>query len=267
MAGYEVVHVAVAAPNIPEPDIIKKAATIVNKDPYQTRLLLSGGVPKLIAHYHSIQEAESTAQNLRDLGLVAFICKNSELRKLSKIFTAHTMEFLEGETIFRDKGGQTKRIVPSDVFLILKGGMQTPTEEETTETKMKINWGATLLTGGFPIWRSVKEKISGVAVQVESLARLYNWESAEPIVQMSQHGLAYSFLGAQIAPSSLANFNTVVAKLRELFPQAGFDDRLIKPSKSNMSSTRTPDDLELNCKLLYLYYKAKSGLRHFEPTV
>ena len=262
MAGYEVVHVAVAAPNIPEPDIIKKAATIVNKDPYQTRLSLSGGIPKLIAHYHSMQEAESTAQNLRDLGLIAFICKNSELRKPSKIFTAHTMEFLERETIFRDKGGQTKRIAPSDVFLILKGGMQTPTEEETTETKRKINWGATLLTGGIPIWRNVKEKISGVAVREEPLARLYNRESAEPMVQMLQHGMAYSFLGAQIAPSSLANFNTVVAKLRELFPQAGFDDSLIKPPKSNMSSTRTPDDLELNCKLLYLYHKAKSGLSY-----
>jgi hypothetical protein len=262
MAGYELVHVAVAAPNIPEPDIIEKASTIVNKDPYQTRLSLSGGIPKLIAHYHSVQEAESTAQNLRDLGLIAFICKDSELRKPSKIFTAHTMKFLEGEAVFRDKGGQTKRIATSDVFLILKGGMQPPSEEETTETKRKINWGATILTGGIPIWRSVREKISGVAVREEPLVRLYNRESVEPMVQMLQHGMAYSFLGAQIAPSSLANFNTVVAKLRELFPQAGFDDSLIKPPNSNMSFTRTLDDLELNCKLLYLYYKAKSGLSY-----
>ena len=260
MAGYEVVHVAVAAPNIPEPDIIKKVATIVNKDPYQTRLSLSGGIPKLIAHYHSMQEAESTAQNLRDLGLVAFICKNSELRKPSKIFTAHTMEFLEGETVFRDKGGQAKKIAYSDVFLILKGIMLTTTKEETIETKRKINLAATLLTF-IPIYSKVKERVSAT-VQEEPLVRLYNRESAEPMVQMLQHGMAYSFLGAQIAPSSLANFTTVVAKLRELFPQAGFDDSLIKPPKSNMSYTRTPDDLELNCKLLYLYHKAKSGLSH-----
>jgi len=258
MAGYEVVHVAVAAPNIPEPDIIEKVATIVNKDPYQTRLSLSGGIPKLIAHYHSMQEAESTAQNLRDLGLVAFICKNSELRKPSKTFTAHTMEFLEGEAVFRDKGGQAKKIAYSDVFVILKGIMQTTTKEETIETKRKINLAATLLTF-IPIYSKVKERVSAT-VQEEPLVRLYNRESAEPMVQMLQHGMAYSFLGAQIAPSSLANFNTVVAKLRELFPQAGFDDSLIKPPKSNMSSTRTPDDLELNCKLLYLYHKAKSGL-------
>ena len=206
MAGYEVVHVAVAAPNIPEPEIIKKVAAIVNKDPYQTRLLLSGGLPRLIAHYHSLQEAESTARNLRDLGLAAFVCKDSELRKPSKVFTAHTMEFLDGETIFRDKGGQTKRIPSGDVFLILKGSLQTPEEEETTVTRKEINWGATLLTGGFPVSRTVKEKIGGVAVQAEPLVRLYNRESSEPTVQMLQHGMAYSFLGAQHSPLIRSQF-------------------------------------------------------------
>jgi uncharacterized cupin superfamily protein len=258
MAGYEVVHVAVAVPNIPEPEIIKKVAAIVNKDPYQTRLLLSGGLPRLIAHYHSVQEAETTARNLRDLRLAAFVCKDSELRKPLKVFTAHTLEFLEGEAIFRDKGGQTKRILSSDVFLILKGILQTPAEEETTVTRKEINWGATLLTGGFPISRTVKEKIGGVAVQAEPLARLYNRESSEPAVQMLQHGMAYSFLGAQIAPSSAANFNIMVAKLQELFPGAIFDDRLAKSSRPGAPSAKASDDLELNCKLLYLYYKTKS---------
>jgi len=264
MAGYEVVHVAVAVPNIPEPEIIKKVAAIVNKDPYQTRLLLSGGLPRLIAHYPSLQEAESTARNLRDLGLAAFVCKNSELRKPSKIFIVHTVEFLEGELVFRDKGGQAKKMPSSDVFLILKGSLQTPEEEETTETKRKINWGATLLIGGIPIYQNVKEKISGARVREEPIVRLYNQESSEPAVQMSQHGMAYSFLGARIAPSSAANFNIVVAKLQELFPRAIFDDRLTKSSRSGAPSARTPDDLELNCKLLYLYYKTKSGLSHSE---
>jgi hypothetical protein len=81
---------------------------------------------------------------------------------------------------------------------------------------------------------------------------------------MSQHGMAYSFLGAQLAPSSAANFNTLVAKLQELFPRAIFDDRLTKSSRSDAPSARAPDDLELNCKLLHLYYKTKSGLSRSE---
>ena len=264
MAGYEAVHVVVAAPHIPEPEIIKKAATIVNKDPYQTRLLLSGGLPKFIAHYPDIEEAESTAQKLISLGLVAFVCKNSELRRPSKVFIAQTMEFLEGEVVFRDKVGQTKRIISTDVFLILKGNLQISEGEEITETKSKINWGATLLMGGIPIYHKVKEKSSSGTVREEPIVRLYNQESPESAVQMSQHGMAYSFLGAQLAPSSAANFNTVVAKLQELFPRAIFDDRLTKSSRSDSPSASTPDDLELRCKLLYLYYKTKSGLSRSE---
>jgi len=261
MAGYEVVHVAVAAPNVSEPEIVKKVATIVNKDLYQTRLLLSGGFPRLIAHYRSLQEAESTARNLTDLGLVAFVCQNSELRKPTKIFTVHTVEFLDGEAIFINIGGQTKRIKSSEVFLILKGCIIS-TEEEATETKRKINWGATLLTGGIPIYRKVKEKVSDATTREEPLVRLYNRESSDPAVQMSQYNMAYSFLGAQLALSSAANFNTVVAKLRDLFPQAIFDDRLMKSSGSDVSSARASDELELNYKLLCLYYKTKSGLNH-----
>jgi len=264
MAGYEVVHVAVAAPNIPEPDILKKAAAIVNKDPYQTRFLLSGGLPRLIAHYPNPQEAESAAQKLIGLGLIAFVCKSSELRKPSKVFTAQTMEFLEDGIIFRSVGGQTKGIKSIDVFLILKGSLQTPEEEETTETKRKINWGATLLTGGIPIYSNVKEKVSGATVREEPIVRLYSQKSPEPAAQMLQHGMAYSFLGAQLAPSSAANFNTLVAKLQEWFPRAIFDDRLTKSSRSDAPSTKSSDDLELNCKLLYLYHKTKNGLSYSE---
>ncbi len=263
MAGNEVVHVAVATPDVPKPDVITKVAAIINKDPYQTRLLLSGGLPRLVAHYPSAQEAESTARNLTELGLVAFICPNSELLK-PKVFTALTAEFLEGEAIFRSKGGQKKRIADSDVFLILKGIMQTPTEEETIKTRKEINWGATLLAGGIPISRKIKEKISGATIQKEPLARVYNRESAEPAVQVLQHGLSYSFLGNQIAPSSLANFNTVVVKLQELFPRAIFDDSLMKSSQPGVPSLRALDEFELNCKLLYLYYKTKSGLSKSE---
>jgi len=262
MAGYEVVHVAVAAPNIPDPEIVKKVATIVNKDPYQTRLLLSSGFPKLIAHHPSLQEAESTARNLTDLGLVAFVCQNSELRKPSKVFIVHTVEFLNGEAVFLNTGGQTKIIKSADVFLILKGVLQISAEGETTETERKINWGATLLLGGIPIRRKVKERVSATIFREEPAVRLYGHESSDPAVQMLQHDMAYSFLGAQMASSSAANFNTVVAKLRDLFPRAIFDDRLMKSSGSESLSAKASDDLELNYKLLYLYYKTKSGLSH-----
>jgi len=63
-----------------------------------------------------------------------------------------------------------------------------------------------------------------------------------------------------MAYSSLENFNTVVAKLREAFPEAIFDDRLMKPYKTDVPSLGVRDNLEIDCKLIYLYNLARAAL-------
>jgi len=100
MAENNIVHVAIAPLDVLEANLIKKVATIINKDLYGTRLLLAGKIPKIIAHYQSIHTAESIARSLKELGIVAIVCKNSELRKTSQSFRAHTLEFREGEVLF-----------------------------------------------------------------------------------------------------------------------------------------------------------------------
>ena len=252
----EIVYVAVTPPDVLEANLIKNVSAIINKDPYETRLLLTGSIPRIIANYHNMQTAESIAQSLKDLGLVAIICKDSELRKPSRSFRAHTLEFGESEVLFRDKGRGERRIRAGDVFLIIKGSMQTYIETEATKTKTKFSLGATLLTGGIPIWRRVSEKTRDMALQAECFARLYSRKSSEPIIEILQHHMNYSFLGSKTAPSSLANFNTVVTKLQEVFPQAVFDDRLTKFSRTGLPPARVLDYHEANCKLIYLYHLA-----------
>jgi rhodanese-related sulfurtransferase len=260
MAEHEIAHVAIAPPDTLEADLIKKVAAILDKDPYDTRLLLAGEIPKIIAHCQSMQTAQSTVRSLRELGLVAFACEDLELRKLPQSFRAHTVEFSEGEVLFRDKGRQTRGMRSGDVFLILKGSMQTSVEEEATKARMKFSLGATVLTGGIPIWRRVREKTKDLPLKTECFARLYGRESSEPSVEMFQYRINYSFLGVKMAPSSLTNFGTLVVKLREVFPQAVFDDRLTKSSRADVSSTRVRENLEINCKLIHLYHLAASDL-------
>jgi len=248
MAAYDIVHVAIAPPPALEANLIERVAAIVNKNSYETRLLLTGAIPRIIAHYPGMQTAESVAQSLRDIGLTTIVLRDSELRKPSQIFKALTLEFGEQEILFRDRMGHESRVAATDAFLILVGKMRTYAEEDMTKTEMKLNWGATLLTGGIPIWRRVTQKTSDSAVQTELFARLYDQKSPEFSVELLQHHMNYSFLGAKKAPSSLVNFNAVVARLREVFPQAIFDDRLAKPSRA--------EDAETDCKLLYFSHLA-----------
>jgi len=251
MADYEVIHIAVAPPANLDANLVRSVATVINKSLSYTRLLLAGEVPKVIAHYDSIQMAESVIQNLRNLGLVAIACRDSELRQFPQTFRAQTLEFREKEVLFRDSASREKRIVENNVFLILTGRMETPVEVETTKTKTKFSPTRTLLMGGIPIWRRVGEKTTARSIQAEYFARLYDRKSPVPSVEILQQHMNYSFLGAKVAASSFTNFGIVVQRLREVFPQAIFDNRLAKPSSR--------EDIETNCRLIYLFHTVTSG--------
>jgi hypothetical protein len=256
MSAYDIVHVAIVPPVTPDANLIEKVATIVNKNTYETRPLLTSVIPRIIAHYPSMQAAESAAQRLREAGLVTIVLNDSELRKPSRAFRAHTLEFGEGEVLFRDQSGQVRKMTAGDVVLILEGKGQKYVETKVSQTKMKFNLGATILTGGIPVWRRVEEKISDRPVQTECFARLYDMKSSEQSIELLQHNMNYSFLGTKKAPSSQANFDIVVSLLRELFPQAIFDDRLMKLARRDKPLEQTQHDLEINCKLMYLYHLA-----------
>ncbi len=113
--------------------------------------------------------------------------------------------------------------------------------------------------GGIPIWRMVDEKTTTHSIQAECFARLYERNSPAPSVDILQHRMNYSFLGAKVAASSFTNFGTVVLGLREVFPQAIFDNRLMKPSVLTASPSRVCECIEINCKLIYLFHAVTSG--------
>jgi hypothetical protein len=259
MADYEVMHIAVAPPANLDANLVKSVATVINRSPYDTRLLLTGEIPKIIAHYDSIQIAESVIHNLRDLGLVAITCRDSELRQFPQTFKAQTLEFEEKEVLFRDSAGREKRIVENNVFLILVGRIETSVEVETTKPRTKFSLTRTLLMGGIPIWRRVDEKTTAQSIQTEYFARLYDRKSTDPSIEILQHHMNYSFLRAKVAASSFTNFGTVIRRLREVFPQAIFDNRLTKPLVLTTSSSQVPQDIEINCKLIYLFHAMTSG--------
>jgi len=258
MAPNDIVHVAVAPPARLEANLIRQVAAIVNKDLYRIRLLLAGRIPRIIAHYDTLQAAELNAQSLRTLGLVVIVCKDSELRKPPQSFRVKTIKFDEKAVLFWDKDGQARRMESTDAFLIIKGRMQTYSETEVIRTTRKLNLPATLLTGGFPVLRKVEEIGKDKSVQDEIFLRIYERMSPESGVEIFQYDCNYSFLGPEMTMSSLANFNNVVAKIRAVFAQAMLDDSLMKLSQVNVSTSTPRETIDINCKLICLYHQAMS---------
>jgi hypothetical protein len=254
----DIFHVAVLPPGVVESDIAQKVAAIIRKNMYETHLLLSGKMPKIITQYNTLPEAEAAVQGLRGLGLRALVCTDGALRHSRPGFRTHTLSIEENRITFRDKSGKPFLMEAAESFLILAGKVETRQETEVKEKKSKLNLPATLITGGIPIRRKVTETHTVTSIRTECFLRIYNKESSGVYTEMRQYDFDYGCLGLKLAPTSLANFNALTTKIREVFPQALFDDRMIKYSGAGVPDDPTWGRVDILCKLIYLFHQISS---------
>jgi hypothetical protein len=260
MSEQVIVYVAIAPKDKLEAGFAEKVAAIIKKDAQETRLALGAKIPKIVGRYQSLQAAESIAQSLRSMGLVAIVCSDSELRQpASDRFRAYTLQLGEGEITFWDRGRHARVVNSESAFLILKGMLQFQTGRETRTTKAKLDLGATILTGGIPIVRSVEEKTMEESMEAESFVRIYDRTSAEPVVEVLQRKFDYSGLGKKKAFSSLENLNTLATEVGRVFPKVIYDGRLTSRFKVDVPFATPEDEVDINCKLIYLCHRAVSG--------
>jgi len=256
MAEVEIVYVAVIPQDNPSIDLVKTVAGIIGKDAYQTRLLLAGSIPRVVARCNGVKEAEALARKLRETGLTTIVCSDAELRRPLQGVRAKTLEFGDKGVTFNTEGGAGVTLGVGNVFLIIKGTRHPAPEVEDApaKTKLKLDVGATVVTGGLPIIRRVKEKSNSESFQTEWFLRLYERQSSEPRVEMLQYDMDYSFLGTETTLSSTANFINVVKRLREIYPQAIYDERLMKTYTTDILMTTADEDMDINCRLIYFQH-------------
>ena len=257
MAENEVIYIAINPPSDPDDLLVKNIAGIIGKSVYDARLAIAGEIPKIITHFDNIQLTEEAAGRLRELGLETMILRESDLRQPEPPFSASTLEFKNNGVIFRNDKGDEENIGTGDVSLIIKARRQTSAAIETAQSKKKINLAGTLLTGGIPIYRKVEEKTTSQIVHDEYFIRLYTRTAPESCIEIRQQNMNYSFFENKMAASSLANFDNLSRTLAELFPEAIFDERLTKSYMSGIHSNRIDDNIEVKCRLIYLFSRLK----------
>jgi hypothetical protein len=259
MTEQKIVHVALNPPELLGASLVKQVAVILNREVSEARLLLSGRIPKIIAHFDNAETAESVVKNLLSLGLMAFTIDDTELYKPLKSaaeFRAHSLRIEEGQVRFLAQNGAEKIIETHDLFLILYGKMNIPITTKSTQTRMKFSMPATLMTGGIPVWRRSQENVEGVSFQTEYFVRLYDRISSDPEIEVFESSFDYAFLGGEIAPSSSENLRLLVAELRKTFPATIVDSRLTEGTPVMQGS-----EMQNTCKLIFLFRRMESDIK------
>ncbi|MBN1367747.1 MAG: hypothetical protein JW967_07460 [Dehalococcoidales bacterium] len=253
MAGTDIMHIAVAPVDNLEDSLISRVAVILGKDLYGTRLLLASKIPKVIAHYETREKAEAIARSFSELGLKPVVFADSELRRYSETYRPYSAELNRGEIIFSDHNDNKTVLKPEDAFLILKGIIHTSREMVTDTKKIKVDVPLTVMTGGIPIVRKVKDTKTTVLNREEYFIRIYKRDTADSHIEILQNDFDYSCLGEKMSLSSLSNFNLLLTRIIAIFPDMIFDDRLTKYSNPSVLSN-TLNNVEVNCRLIHTFY-------------
>jgi len=258
MEKADVIYLALVPLAAPEASVVTRAAAVIGKDLPETRLLLAGKVPRIFARYDSQQAAEAVAQRLTALGLRPIICPGSELRRPPEGLLVHSVEFGPDYVLFHDRKGQKREVKSPDAFLLLKGRQESYIIAEKTEAKVKFSATKAFITWGISPLSTEKKQVTEESSVVEYFfARLYTPKSSQPVVEIVHNQVDYSFLKGEMALSSLANFNILVARLRQAFPGAIFDDNLMRATIKQAYAPEGIADTDANCLLLYLQYRLK----------
>lgn len=254
MNEFEIIHIALAPPRAATSELIENIAEIIGKGIYDTGLLISGEIPRIIAHYTDIAVAQQVVEKLKGLGLTVLAIGDSELRRSVQVFNAYKLEFQGKEIAFADSCGNKKVMGQDDVFLIMAGRMPSEVELEKKEISSKLDITATMLTGGIPVLRKKEEKHTTSSTQTEHFIRIYGRDYSCICIQLLQHLVDYSFLRGVIEVSSLKNLRATAAALCTQFPQGIYDDRLELPFAAPVFRQGPSTDFEIRCRLIHAFH-------------
>ena len=258
MIPLNIFHVVIDPPVSIATELVNRISTILGKNPFDVRMLLSAKLPKIAAHFDSAEKAEAVATSLSAIGITAFTIEDRELHKdhlTAAKLVAHSLKIGNGEIIFISRSGIEKIVLQRELFLIIRGRVSIPEVFKETRTSMKFNLPATIMTGGLPVWRKSQETIENTSFYNESFIRLYGHNSPAPLVEILESNFDFSFLADQISPSASKNFDLMVKELRRSFETSFFDIRLAE----NMPVIQL-SEIETACKLIYLSYCASSRI-------
>ena len=244
--------------NNPTEEATQKIATLLCQDLYHIRALLTSKIPRIITQQTDPNKIEDLLRHMENSGIVTFSCKDDELQKPLGLFKANSLEFTGSDIVFRDKNAHSFKMESNNVFLILKGIQRTVQEKEVITTTKKLNITATLLSGGIPIKKTIRGRTLETSTQTEGFIRIFEKNSMGFCVEIRQHGFNYSCLGTDMSPSSLVNINLIARKIKEFFPEAVFDDTLAEPLFVNISQASPHENIDVDCKLIYLYQTIKN---------
>lgn len=206
---------------------------------YEQRLVLNGGLPSIVQRTTDRAAAQGLLAKLLARGQGAVACDAGAVIASERMTLLRHFAFEPDAVVLTDR--DDARLPYVDVAALLRAVHRTRTETESNVQQKKLSMGRALISGGLMLSKSVAKKERSVTQEMEQVLYVFRASGAPPWL-LRERAANYSALGKDLGPSSAQNFLTTIQRLRELAPEAVYDDRLVAPRPVPARISRTTGD-------------------------
>lgn len=212
------------------PEALDRAASALGArqgiSAYEARTRLAGEFPRVVAVLADRALADEQAGGLRADGMAAAVLDGDDVAHDRGRDVALSLAFGPDALTATMRDGRTREVTYASVGLLIHGvrtGVATSVEESTVKS---FSAGRAILTGGLSMRTTKTVTTTKTTEQREAFVYV---RDGGPELALYERSMNYAFLGGGLAPSSMANFTTVLAALRTRCAGARYDGRLTRP--------------------------------------
>lgn len=202
-------------------------AADLGSTPYETALLLRAPSPVPLLRTEDRGRALHVLGKLRARGHDAVACDASAVASSESMTHVRAFRF-EPEGFVLAGGKEGEQTVPwSEMVALVRAIHRTRTEQLAKTEERKLSLGRAAMSGGLLMTKTVTKTTTQATEEREQVLYVFR-RGAAPLL-LAQGHTRYDGLGAELRPSQLENFTTVVRRLREGAKDAAYDERLLAP--------------------------------------
>lgn len=195
--------------------------------PYETALLLRAPSPVPLLRTDDRARALDLLAKLRARGHDAAACDASAVVSTDAMTHVRSFRFEPDALVLAGAAQADERVPWRDVIAIVRAVHRTRTERIEKTDDRKLSLGRAAMSGGLLVTKKVTTTKTQSTEEREQVLYLFRHGGAPLLIRQS--GARYEGLGAELRPSQLENFTTLVRLLRQHAPEAPYDERLLAP--------------------------------------
>jgi hypothetical protein len=209
---------------------------------YELRLVLNAGFPAVVLATAEETLARAASAAISRHGHTPVACNRRDVVPSARMTSLRDFRFAEDGVVPR--AGSSDRLGYSDIAVLLRATHRTTAESVEQVKERKLRPVMAIATGGLVLSKTTTREVITRTEDREQVLYMFRRSGESPWL-LRERSAHYGGLGAALRPTSLENFSSTVARLRESAPGAAYDERLVnsRPIRGVVNGVEATDIL------------------------